>query len=253
MVNRWLTRSRPKEIPSPRAFTQLKPETSFNAIGDVHGCSDLLDVLLEKIDPAQDQRLIFLGDYVDRGPNTAATLERLYVMTQQRPDDVICLMGNHEKMMLKFLDDPLGQGSNWLRHGGVETLASYGIDGVSGRASPDAAIAACEAFERALPIEIAQWLRQLPLQWQSGNICCTHAAMDPTIAPSAQAAKTMLWGHRDFLGIDRADDFVVVHGHTTVSAPARHASRIAIDTGAHKTGRLTAACIRHDHCAFITT
>ena len=237
----------------PGPLTALRPDAPFYAIGDIHGRLDLLESLLSRINPDDDQRLVFLGDYVDRGPNTADTLVALHEMSNRRPDDIICLMGNHEKMLLAFVDDPLGKGSSWLRNGGAATLRSFGIDAPPDRGSADQILAACDALESAIPQDLMQWLRQLPLSWNSGNIWCVHAAMDPAISPSVQSAGTMLWGHRDFLKTDRLDDAVVVHGHTTVVEPTRHFSRIAIDTGAHQSNRLTAAHLSQNACQFVCT
>lgn len=231
----------------------LQPDSPFFAIGDIHGRSDLLDDLLAQIDTDQNEQLVFVGDYVDRGPDSARTLSRLYEMAQRRPGQVTCLMGNHEKMMLDFIDDPLGGQANWLRNGGVTTLESFGISGVSMHADADEAMAASDALEAALPADLFVWLRALPLFWNNGNIWCVHAALDPAAPPDAQRSGTMLWGNRDFLKMPRNDGICVVHGHTRVSAPENQNSRIAIDTGAYDTGLLTAAYIAQDTCRFIQT
>ena len=156
---------------SHRNFS-IAPDAPFYAVGDLHGCFDLLETLLSRIDPNHDQQIVFLGDYVDRGPDTARVLALLFELTQTRVGQVVCLKGNHEKMMCEFLDDPLGKGARWLRNGGVETLASYGISGISKNADPDQAMDACAALEKALPAGLAAWLRLLPLSWNSGNIWC---------------------------------------------------------------------------------
>lgn len=236
---------------SPVVVNALKPSAPFFAIGDIHGHLDLLNSLLAKIDPDENQMLVFLGDYVDRGPQAAGTLARLFDLAQHRPDDVVCLMGNHERMMLDFIDDPLGRGAGWLRNGGLGTLADFGIHNISQNATPDEIIAACDALEAAMPAGMRAWLQQLPLSWNSGNMWCVHAAMDPALPPGAQKTKSMLWGHRDFLNTPRQDGACIVHGHTIVKEPANQNSRIAIDTGAYETGRLTAASIAEDHCVFI--
>ncbi|WP_168769203.1 metallophosphoesterase family protein [Yoonia maricola] len=231
----------------------LQPDAPFFAIGDLHGRLDLMDSLLQKIDPSEDQTLVFLGDYIDRGPNAAGTLARLFALAHQRPNQVVCLMGNHEKMMLDFIDDPLGKGGGWLRNGGIATLESYGINGIADSASADDILEVCETFEGALPAGMLAWVRQLPLCWNSGNIWCVHAAMDPGTSPHAQRSKTMLWGHRDFMRADRKDDAVIIHGHTIVGKPTKHNSRIAIDTGAYQTQQLTAAHISAESCTFVST
>ncbi len=231
----------------------LKPTTPFFAIGDIHGCVALLKDLLARIDPDNDQNLIFLGDYVDRGPQSAETLSLLFKLSRERPDQVVCLKGNHEKMMCEFVDDPLDRGKRWLRNGGLDTLRSYGIDGLGEQPTPDEALDACDALEKALPKGMLEWLRELPLTWNSGNVWCVHAGMDPRTTPQRQRSGTLLWGHRDFMKLSRGDGICVVHGHTIVDAPANANGRVSIDTGAYVTGRLTAARIADQQCTFICT
>ncbi len=209
--------------------------------------------LLSRIDPNEDQQIVFLGDYVDRGADSAKTLRFLYEVAQRRPDQVVCLMGNHEKMMCEFIDDPLDRGARWLRNGGLATLASFGITGLAEKPTPDRAMEACDQLEAAIPKEVLDWLVDLPLSWHSGNVWCAHAAMDPDAPPQTQRSKTMLWGHPAFLKSPREDGICVVHGHTIVDQPFNANSRIAVDTGAHRTGRLTAAYIAPQTCEFIST
>ncbi len=245
-------------LQSAVSFTfPLSPETPFYAIGDVHGCDDLLQNLLQKIDSdrringREDAPLILVGDFVDRGKNSAAVLENIKAQQETLPDQVICLMGNHEKMMLDFLDDPAELGPRWLRYGGVQTLASYGINCVNENSDLDDILEACDALEAALPEGMENWIRGLPLIWQSGNICCVHAGMSPTHSPGEQDTQALLWGHRDFLTVPRNDNLWVVHGHTVVRQAVAEGGRISIDTGAYKSGTLTAAIITKDYCGFL--
>jgi serine/threonine protein phosphatase 1 len=223
----------------------LMPDDPFFAIGDLHGCDTLLARLLEQI-AAMEQPgapLVFLGDYIDRGDNSAALLARLHRLSGAGGAKVICLMGNHERMMLEALDDPAHAGPRWLRHGGLQTLASFGI----APPGPDAAARVWEAMRDALRAALGPeqeaWLRGLPLYWQSGNVMAVHAGADPARPIPEQGEETLLWGHADFGRAIRSDGLWVVHGHTIVEAPLQHRGRIAIDTGAYATGRLTAALI----------
>lgn len=238
--------------PPQKLTNVLAPETPFFAVGDIHGRSDLLDSLLAGLGPAAQEPIIFLGDYIDRGPDSAGTLRRLFDLEAQNPEKVVCLMGNHERMMLDFIDDPIGKGARWLRFGGLDTLASYGIT-TKGRPTPDDALDLCYALEDAVPSALIAWLRQLPLCWNSGNMWCVHAAMDPLKPAATQQPEAMLWGHSAFLEMPRLDDACVVHAHTVVDAPTNSNSRIAIDTAAHETGRLTAAHIAAGKCSFMHT
>jgi serine/threonine protein phosphatase 1 len=231
----------------------LHPAAPFYAVGDLHGRVDLLEILLAKLDLSEGQKVVFLGDYIDRGDHSAQTLDCVFQLSQDIPDQVICLKGNHEKMMCDFIDDPLDRCAIWLRNGGLATLASYGITGASANLSPNQALDISTALEAALPAGLLDWVRKLPLSWNSGNIWCVHAAMDPSSLPQVQHTKTLLWGHRAFLETPREDGICVVHGHTIVDAPVNMNSRIAIDTGAYRSGRLTAAEIAYGTCDFITT
>lgn len=235
----------------------LAPERPVYAIGDIHGRADLIEPLLERIDAdltAQghsDPALVFLGDCVDRGDASAAVLEQVRDLAETQSGTVTCLLGNHEKMMLDFLDDPAGRGARWLVNGGLQTLASYRIGGIGTRAPVEDLVEASDALARALPDGMQDWLRALPLWWQSGNVVCVHAAMNPERPPDEQDERAMLWGHRDFTAIPREDGLWVVHGHTIVRDPQIAAGRIATDTGAYHSGRLTAAAITPGTCRFL--
>ena len=255
MLNRLasLFRRRP---PPPAFDVPLAPAAPFYAVGDIHGRADLLAALLERIGQDRKERdrqeapLIFLGDYVDRGPDSAGVLERLHQSQRAAPGQVTCLKGNHEKMLLEFIDDPVSRGGRWLRNGGVRTLASFDIS-ISERAGADDLMEASSAFQAALPQGMESWLRALPLRWQSGNICCVHAAMDPEIAPQQQDERVLLWGHPEFFVRARGDGLWVVHGHTIVPLPEQAGGRIALDTGAYRSGRLSGAALAPGECRFL--
>jgi len=235
-----------------RTPVSLSPERPLYVIGDIHGQMSLLMEILAKIDAhAQKGRrlnpmLVFIGDMIDRGEESAAVLTRVKLMADNLPGNVACLMGNHERMMLDFLDTPTERGARWLRNGGLQTLASFGVRGMSEGASASDMLDAAYALRSALPEGMEAWLRALPVSYQSGNIACVHAAADPALPIADQADRTLMWGHSGFLQNDRSDDICVIHGHTIVDAPEHHPTRIAVDTGAHYSGRLTAAAIGMD-------
>lgn len=225
------------------------PDRPLYVVGDIHGHLDALEDLLRLIDadvPARGARnpvLVFVGDLVDRGEHSAAVLARVQTMCTNLPDNLVCLMGNHERMMLDFLEDPAGRGPRWLRNGGLQTLASFGVRGAT-QQLPEAELhRLARDLRAAMPKGQEAWLRALPLRWQSGNVLCVHAAADPERAPDDQSEKTLIWGSRAFMDQPRHDGICVVHGHTVVDTPERHATRIAVDTGAYYTGRLTAAVL----------
>ena len=236
---------------------EMAPERPFYAIGDVHGCLPQMQTALERIDDdieandVTDPALVLLGDYVDRGPNSAQVLDELIHLSLSNPDDVICLMGNHERMMLDFLDTPLKAGPRWLRFGGIETLESFGITGIAQGADPEQLYETCEELWDALPEGTEPWLRALPLRWSSGNLHCVHAALDPARPISQQSQDVMLWGNDAFLKSARTDGNWVIHGHTIVDRPVWEQSRISLDTGCYQTGDLTAAAFTGKSCRIL--
>ena len=236
---------------------EMTPERPFYAIGDVHGCFDPLQAALNRVDDdieandIDNPALIFLGDYIDRGPKTAEVLDELITLSLSNPNDVVCLMGNHERMLLDFLDNPLKSGPRWLRFGGVETLESFGIPNVAHDAEQEQLYEACELLWDALPEGTEPWLRNLPLRWSSGNLHCVHAAFDPAKPPRDQESDVMLWGTESFLKAARTDGNWVVHGHTVVEKPIWGQSRISLDTGCYFTGELTAAAFTSNTCRIV--
>ena len=233
----------------------LAPDEPFVAIGDVHGCIDPLNRLLDRISNEYDPRipLVFLGDLIDRGPHSAAVIELAYTLSQNTARTVVCIMGNHERMLLDFIDDPIGRGLRWLPNGGTEALQSYGLQVSSAGLDVEDALDLSREFETKIPKEHLAWLRGLPLMWTSGNVACVHAAMDPAKPVTAQDRRVLQWGTRAFFSTPRDDGIWAVHGHTIVRAPTMNGGRIAVDTGAYQTGRLTAAMIDTDRCEFLSS
>ena len=230
-----------------------EPANPVMAIGDVHGRADLLDRLLDRIaaeDPGMP--LVFLGDYVDRGEHSATVLRRLAGLAHVWSGSVVCLMGNHERMMLDFLDAPETGAGRWMRSGGLQTLASFAVGGITEHPGPVDARAAADRLRDAMGADLTAWLAGLPLQHASGNVHFVHAAADPDLPMTLQDPRTLLWGHPAFGAVPRRDGQFVVHGHTVVETPEVSAGRVAIDTGAWFSGRLTAARIVPGDIGFVT-
>ncbi|AHM03004.1 metallophosphoesterase [Roseibacterium elongatum DSM 19469] len=231
-----------------------RPDSPTYVVGDIHGRADLLELMLELIDAhiggtgARDPRLVFVGDYVDRGPDSAEVLLRLRELTRDLPRNVTCLMGNHDRMMLDFLKDPATRGPRWLRAGGTRTLASFGIDPtpLGSGTSPDTYRAVGRQLRDALPEGHEAWLSDLPLSWHSGNLWVVHAGADPAHPMQDQSARVLLWGHPEFESDPRGDGVWIVHGHVEAELPHARDGRIAVDTAAWSSGRLTACAIRPD-------
>ena len=222
----------------------LAPETPFVAIGDIHGQVDLLTKLLDQL---PDLPIICVGDYVDRGDQSSEVLDLL-----QSRLDIICLMGNHEEMMLRFIDDPKKDAGFWLSNGGLQTMASFGITGINPSARGETHVSARDALITQLGGEGLNWLQNLPSLWRSGNIAVVHAGADPTKSIEHQNLATLRWGHPEFFKKSRKDGVWILHGHTIVDAPSAKEGRIAIDTGAYATGNLTAAIIEPGKATFKT-
>lgn len=224
------------------------PDAAFFAIGDIHGRDDLLARLLDKIAHAQSTGpIICVGDYIDRGEDSAGVLRRLMALGP----GITCLMGNHEDMLIRFLDMPAENGARWLRNGGLQTMASFGIGNVTESSSADELTDARDRLRAAMGEPLERWLRALPTRWQSGNVAVVHAGADPALPLDVQTPETLIWGHPDFAKRARADGIWIVHGHTMVDDPVAVAGRISIDTGAYATGRLTAAHVAADGLRFL--
>lgn len=235
------------------------PENPLYVIGDIHGRDDLLTKILEQIDDHMESKnttqphLVFVGDYIDRGENSREVLSLVFDLCQKLPHTVTALLGNHEKMMLDFLDRPETRGDRWLRNGGLQTLASFGIGGVSDASGKTELIKARDKLDYALSYELKNWLRNLPLQSNSGNVHVVHAAADPTLPMSKQQEQTLLWGKSSFHQLSRDDGNWVVHGHTISEKPGARDGRISLDTGAYYSGQLTAVYICGGDIHFLST
>lgn len=240
-----------------RDFSALtRADRPLAIIGDLHGRLDLLTEMQALI-AARDRRalVVVVGDMTDRGPDSAGVLRALHAQSTATPDDLVCLMGNHERMLLDFLADPARHGPRWLSHGGTETLASFGLSPwtQSSAADPKARLAAQAAdLRRAMGPALLTWLETLPLYWHEGALAITHAGADPTRAVDAQDPDALLWGHRAFLRQPRRDGIWVAHGHTIMRSATAEAGRIAVDTGAWRTNRLSAAWIDQNGLSFVT-
>lgn len=233
---------------SPAFTAPLAPDSPFVAVGDIHGRADLLDQLLEKLSTvAPDMPCVFVGDYVDRGPDSATVLRRLHALEMDGGGNVICLLGNHEAMLLDAIDSPTESAKLWLGNGGDKTLQSLGIpDDITPEDLP-------AALKDALGADVLSWLRNRPLLWQNGNVIVCHAGGDPERPLEARRGHALLWGHPRLHTSPRQDGLWVVHGHFIQATPHVQMGRIAIDTGAYKTDRLTAARITREGVDFFTT
>ncbi|UXT51985.1 serine/threonine protein phosphatase [Agrobacterium tumefaciens] len=213
------------------------------AIGDVHGCLDLLLQAERKIltDLAPDPSpalVVLVGDYVDRGPDSCGVLEHL-LQPPPAPLRRIALCGNHEQLFSDFLENPQGN-MHWLDFGGRQTLLSYGVDidyfMHKGRLRLQPFR---DALIGAIPQAHRQLLSSLPIYARIGPYIFVHAGLRPGRSLDAQTDEDMLWIREPFLSQGAGLDLLVIHGHTPVTEPQTGPQRIGIDTGAFTTGRLT--------------
>ncbi|WP_225873909.1 metallophosphoesterase family protein [Terrihabitans soli] len=213
--------------------------TTIYVVGDVHGRADLLEIIHRRIDrDTQDSKgrvlEVYLGDYIDRGGDSAKTIAKLVKRREQH--ELVCLRGNHEDMLLGFLQDP-GCLDAWLRLGAGSTLASYGVN-VGTLASRSRRQVHTELLAN-LPQEHADFLETLPSHYEIGGYFFAHAGVRPSVDLQKQSENDLTTIRADFL--EHTGDFgrIVVHGHTPVVAPEFRPNRINIDTGAFATGTLT--------------
>ena len=215
------------------------------AVGDIHGRHDLLTYMLRQLaDDAgsfQDAReawFIFLGDYVDRGDQSAQVLTELCDIAKTEANPFQFLMGNHEAAMLAFLEDPI-RGADWLGWGGRQTLSSYGLAPVSRDPEKAELLVTRDAlYEKAK--DHVPFLRGLQRYTVSGEIIFAHASLDPALSLQEQPDAALLWGH-----IPSGEDaglpgHRLIHGHFADHEPVVRPERICVDTGAYYSGRLTA-------------
>jgi serine/threonine protein phosphatase 1 len=227
------------------------PDESIVVVGDIHGQLQCLNAMIDTLEEnAPAARWVFVGDYIDRGEQSADVLERLRALEIARPNTVF-IMGNHEEMMLSFLQDPEGAGNRWMRHGGLQTMASYGVFRLSEHNTTAALNKARAQLLEVMPEGLEQWLRMHARMFQTGNVVVVHAAADPSLPMHAQKSQALNWGHVRFRHTPRQDGLWIVHGHTIVNVPQEGNGVISIDTGAYATGRLTAVHITAGRTEFI--
>lgn len=225
------------------------------AIGDIHGRYDLWKIMVETIErhaavyrPDGDYHIIVLGDMIDRGPDSARVIRSLRNMSGKKKATV--LIGNHEDAMLRVLDGEPGMLTQWMRFGGDATLESFGI--APPRDADDYPRVAQEMRD-LIPENYVSWLRRRPISVRSGDYLFCHAGIKPGVEIAKQKSQDMLWIRDEFLESDEAHGVVVVHGHSiSPDVELRH-NRIGVDTGAYRTGVLTAAFLHDTTCHILST
>jgi serine/threonine protein phosphatase 1 len=245
-----------KRSVKPRSRTFAVPQGQrVYAIGDIHGCLDelraLLDVIAQdSLDFAGDVHLVFVGDFIDRGPDSAGVIE-LLASGELPGKHHRFLMGNHEEAMLQVIDGDSESMAGWLRFGGVQTVESYGISrGDVYRLGLDLP----GRLNALVPQSHVAFLRGLEDQVKIGDYLFVHAGIRPGIPLHEQERFDLRWIREEFLGDEDSDHGVmVVHGHTISSEPEVRANRIGIDTGCYSSGKLTALALDGSDRRFLST
>jgi serine/threonine protein phosphatase 1 len=226
------------------------------AIGDVHGCTDLLHSVLARIrtdiaERPHDRPLVLcLGDYVDRGPDSRGVIDMLIAL---RDSDLPArfLLGNHDSYIPEYLEDPdwFDRTYHWLHSamGGSETLASYGVPD----ATPNDPVATRDAFAAAIPQAHLDFIEACQLWHRVGGYVFAHAGIRPGVPMERQRREDLIWIREPFLTTRKDFGFKVVHGHTIVPAVEHHRNRIAIDTGAFRSGTLSCLVLEGQNVALL--
>ena len=238
-------------------MTDLTEGKRIYAVGDIHGRLDLITEMLARIRadlsarPHPHPLVIFLGDYVDRGPEVRGVIETLIALRDD-PLPTRFLLGNHDSYVPAYLDDPdwYDRTYHWLHSsmGGNATLASYGV--------PDAnwerAEATRDAFAAAFPAEHMAFIENCELLIPLGGYVFAHAGIRPGVALDQQERDDLIWIREPFLSWKDDFGYKVVHGHTIVPAVEHHPNRIAVDTGGFRTGILSCLVLEGDAVELLT-
>lgn len=242
---------------APSARTPLG--TVVYAIGDIHGRLDLLDALLHgitldaRLRPAERRVLVYLGDYVSRGAESRGVIDRVLGW---RPEgfEVVTLKGNHEEVMLRFLDGELFVGGHWMGYGGADTFAQYVVGPVDpAQRDADTLTRLRTRLLDAIPSEHLALLRGLATSHREGDYLFVHAGVLPGVSLEAQSERDFVWIRNRFLVSDLDHGAVIVHGHCISDQPEVRTNRIGIDTGAYRSGVLTCLVLDGTERSFLQT
>lgn len=239
--------------------SRTPPDTVIYAIGDIHGCVGLLEAIHARIGADGRNRsalrklVIYLGDYISRGENSRAVVDR--VREWLPPGfERIALKGNHEDSLLRFLDGELDAGRHWFDYDGLDTLAHYGVRIPDRQARDDQTVTALrESLARAVPQSHHDFLQSLPALYRSGDYCFVHGGVRPGVPLAEQNDHDCMWIRKSFLDSDADHGAIVVHGHSISPHPVIRRNRIGIDTGAYRSGVLTCLVLDGASRSFLQT
>ena len=236
LLGRLLDFARSKKIEAPSGCRAY-------AIGDVHGRLDLLKRLLAQIERDDRARvpattyLVLLGDLIDRGPESKGVIDH-FLRSPPGFATPVFLKGNHEEFLLSVLEGEDQMVGSWLTYGGYECAESYGVS--RGWTLNVAPTEVAERLRQAVPAAHQAFLADMADSFQFGDYLFVHAGICPGIPLERQSSKDLRWIREGFLDNRSDHGVMVVHGHTIVEKPEQHPNRIALDTGAYRSGVLTA-------------
>jgi serine/threonine protein phosphatase 1 len=229
----------------------------FYAIGDVHGYADTLHHLFQQIEadmakyPDQQSTVILLGDYIDRGPQSAQVIEQLIQRQKaEKPYKLVCLAGNHDLAMPRFIDNCFGSYSDWLHFGGLEALQSYAVDEPSLPEQPEDI---AKWMKNHIPAPHFDFIESLNLYYQEGELLFVHAGLMPGIPLKDQIEQDLVYTREPFLSHTDLHPFYVIHGHTICRNHQVdfQPNRLNIDTGLYDGGLLTCAVVAKEGISFL--
>lgn len=248
---------RSERASGPSVAARIPAGLRVYAIGDIHGRADLLRHLHGMIAedlaaaPVERAQVVYLGDYVDRGLESRQVVD-LLIDEPLAGVERVHLMGNHEEVLLQFLDDT-GVGPNWFFFGGDATLYSYRVPGASPSIPADRLSKVQADFRAALPERHLAFYSGLGAMHQVGDYLFVHAGIRPGVPLAAQSPADLYWIRDEFLESAANHGAVVVHGHTITPEPVMRPNRIGIDTGAYASGRLTCVALEGETRRFLAT
>lgn len=241
----------------PNNPAKLEDHCRLYCIGDIHGRCDLLQqlhrLIVNDATNYQDNIIVvYLGDYVDRGPHSKEVID--YLLTNPLPNfKNVFLLGNHEQVLLEFLlDSNMDKAVGWLSFGGLSTLVSYGVKimGIPHLGQlPDLKL----EFQDKIPKTHVDFFQRLLPYYEKDDYFFVHAGIRPRLKLQHQILDDMLWIRDKFLDSQRFHGKIIVHGHSVTEAPVVRPNRIGIDTGAYNSGILTCLVLENTEKRFLST
>jgi serine/threonine protein phosphatase 1 len=239
----------------------LRNYSQVFAVGDIHGCKELLNVIHNKIIEVSknnegEKLLIYLGDYIDREPDIKGTIQTL-IDFQPENFTKVFLLGNHEQMLLDFMAGKRNSLYIWLGNGGLETLESYGCDlnsYIDNSMELKGEELIRKQFTRLLPFSHKSFFNQLILNYEWGSYFFVHAGINPDLPIEKQEKETMLWTReKNFFNPKMTCSKIIVHGHSPVEKIEKYPFRINLDTGSFYSGKLSCLKIENGELSFLNT